>query len=78
MNQLELDRMRLTLNPPLGVSAELGRVIKVNVGGAPIQIRKDDRYKDGNLQFVDGVLRGNSKTVETVRITPPQLGNHKE
>ena len=52
------------LNPPLLVTPELGKVIKaMRVPGAVIDIKHDNRYKDGNVKPVNGVIRGNSNTV---------------
>lgn len=39
--------------------------------GQVIVIRKDNRYKDGNIKKVNGVLRGNSKTVSMERMSIP-------
>lgn len=53
------------LNPPLVASPELAKVVKVQLGkpGNLLEIKTDNRYKDGNIRIVDGVVRGNAKTV---------------
>lgn len=66
------------LSPPLIVGAELGKVITgAKFQGSTIEIRKDNRYKDGNIKIVKGVVRGNSKTVKITRATPPPNTENK-
>lgn len=64
--KIELQRLGIqnNLNPPLVVSAEwseeMAEYLKTE---RTIQIKVDNRYRDGNFRIVNGVLRGNSKTV---------------
>lgn len=37
----------------------------------PILVKPDNRYKDGNIKKVKGILRGNSKTVSMERMNIP-------
>lgn len=71
MNNLEADMLKYQLNPPLVVGEALGQVIAITGGtynGSPMKIRPDNRYKDGNIRIVNGVIRGNSKTVRVSRL----------
>lgn len=64
--KLELSRLGIenNLNPPLIIDAqwsqEMADLLKTE---RTIQIKVDNRYRDGNFRIVNGVLRGNSKTV---------------
>ena len=57
------------LNPPIIVGEALGRVITGGMfQGNVMEIKPDNRYKDGNIQIVNGKIRGNSRTVRVVRL----------
>ncbi len=59
------------LNPPVLVSPEFGKVIKATrVPGSVIEIKPDNRYKDGNLKIVGNTIRGNSRTVAVTPLNP--------
>lgn len=63
--------IKFNLNPPFVVGEALGKVIvEGKVQGNVMEIRPDNRYKDGNIQIVDGKIRGNSRTVKVVRAVP--------
>jgi len=59
---------------PLVVGHDLGKMIKARLGtpGSVLVMRVDNRYKDGNIKTVKGVLRGNKDTMSIERITPPK------
>lgn len=73
---MDSDRLKYELNPPLIVGEAMGKIITGGTAmGKVLEIRPDNRYKDGNIKIVDGKIRGNSRTVKVVRATPPQLGS---
>ncbi len=41
------------------------------IPGQIIIIKKDNRYKDGNVKLVNGKLRGNKKTMAVERLVVP-------
>jgi hypothetical protein len=57
------------LNPPFIATPEMAKVIKVQIGkpGAVMEMKKDNRYKDGNIKLVKGVVRGNENTISLKR-----------
>ena len=65
---MEMDYIKHQLNPPLKISPALSKVIKVTVVGSPLVMRKDNRYKDGNIRIIKGIVRGNEKTVLPTRL----------
>ncbi len=68
----EYEQIRYGLNPPIVVGRELAKVITgAQIGGKPIEIKADNRYKDGNIRIVDGVVRGNKRTVLTYPLQNP-------
>lgn len=71
--QLESDRVKFALNPPLAVGDDMAKFVTgIKYKGTPLEIRADNRYKDGNIRIVRGVLRGNKRTVKVERLEPPK------
>ncbi len=58
--------------PPLICTPEMGKVIKARLGkpGAVMEMKIDNRYKDGNIKIVKGVVRGNKYTIMLTYYTP--------
>ena len=59
------DGLQFKLNPPMVSTPEMAKVISVqlNKPGQVLEMKPDNRYKDGNIQMVKGVVRGNKKTI---------------
>lgn len=65
----DVEYMKYKLNPPIIIGEELAKVVTgISFNGTALPIKTDNRYKDGNVRIVKGVVRGNSKTVRISRL----------
>lgn len=63
---LAFDIIKLNINPPVLVTAEVGGIIKMLDSPLDVvEFKIDNRYRDGNLKKVNGVYRGNRNTLAT-------------
>lgn len=55
--------------------SKLTKLIQVKLGksGAVLEMKYDNRYKDGNFRIVNGVVRGNKNTLELKPFAPKTL-----
>jgi hypothetical protein len=65
----------IMLNPPLVATPEMAKVISVqlNKPGQYLEMKADNRYKDGNIRIVKGVVRGNKNTISLNRLEPSSI-----
>lgn len=63
-----------SLNLPYVATPQMAKLLKVKLGtpGAVLEMKYDNRYKDGNFRIVKGIVRGNKNTLELRRYSPPQ------
>ena len=64
LKQLEIVQYWTRLNPPLLATPAMGKIIQARFNpGSVLEMKVDNRYKDGNIKLVKGVVRGNSNTI---------------
>jgi hypothetical protein len=56
---------------PFIATPTMAKLIKSRLGkpGSVIEMKYDNRFKDGNFKIVKGVVRGNKNTLELKRFT---------
>lgn len=69
----EIEFVQRWMNPPLVASREMAKVIQVKLTkpGQVLEMKVDNRYKDGNVQIVKGIVRGNKNTIALDYASPP-------
>lgn len=72
-NQIEF--VQRWINPPLVATPEMAKVISVRLGkpGQVLEMKTDNRYKDGNIKIVQGVVRGNKNTISLDYLEQPNI-----
>lgn len=69
----EIEIVQRWANPPLVATPEMAKVISVKLGkpGEYLEMKVDNRYRDGNIRIVKGVVRGNKDTISLKPLFPP-------
>lgn len=74
MRQLETVQMWSKLNPPMVVGRSFAKVIQAKLTNPEqvLEMKVDNRYKDGNIKIVKSVVRGNKNTISIEYAQPPK------
>lgn len=63
--------LQIWMNPPLVATPQMAKVISAQLGkpGAVMEMKVDNRYRNGNIKIVKGVVRGNKDTISLKPVT---------